>query len=841
MPVGTRRIPAYTATFALIATLFSACGGGGGDGGTPTPPGGTGAIALSLSSTSASVQTGSTASTTVTISRSGNFTGAVGLTVDGAPSGVTATMSTSSVPTGSSSATLNLVVAGSATPGTYSITIRATGSGVSAATSTFALSVTAALVPDFALVATPSALTVIEGSTGNAQIAITRSGGFTGSVLLTPSSTPTDVSVTFNPSDATGATSQITITVGLGVAPGVYPITITGVAQGVSNRTTLLTLTVAPKPSAGTVTVNPANILVVQGQSSAAATVTITRESGVAGAAQLSLEALPANITGTFLPNPVTGNTSSLIISAGPTVPPGTVTIRVRATIGDRSVVTDVNVTISAFVPPDFALTLNPTAVAVTAGAASVSTVSITRTGAFADGVSFAVTGAPAGVTASVTPSPTTGNTATLNVSTTGAAAVGVYPLVVTGTGVGVTGTRTATLSLTVNAPTGGGNLQWKFCSTSRVPLWMGTRSGTSGAWTQVTAGANNTYSVPFSQAGQIAYVQTGSNGIDITVLGLTPQEALGEAADECADNPTTKSVSGTVSNLLPQRAVAVVMGGSFAQTVPGFNSFTLPAVKDGVTDLIAMMGVFSNGMFTQYDRVIVRRNINPAAGSTMSVLDFESNEYAFSAGSNGSFDNFGTDLFTVTMSYVTGNGTVGAYQFGLASATSPRTLWGVPQSQRGANDLHMMLAATSNLAAPRTIIRYTSDVAGGTATFGPLLNAPTNTAVGTNPVRLRSQGTWQTEYNLAAGAIFYQSVAAPNARTVTMTGSRAFYGAAVGYDFEIPDFTGAPGWNPDWMLKPGVLTNINVNSMGLASGSSATPANGVTLITGARTGVITP
>jgi hypothetical protein len=843
MFAATRLPTAFSALLGLLCMLVAACGGGGGDGGGgPTPPTGTTpAITVSLLNSSASVQTGSTTSTTVSVGRSGNYSGTVTLSAEGAPAGVTATLATASIPAGMTSATLDIAVSGSATPGTYTLTIRATGTGVTAVTTTFTLTVTASPVPSYQLSVAPGALTVVEGSSGTAQVTITRSGGFTSDVQLTPGTTPTDVAVSFSPNVTNGTTSQMTITVGLGVAAGVYPITITGASSGMANRTTQIVLTVTPQPTAGTVVVNPSTIQVVQGSSSAAATVTITRERGVTGAAQLSLEALPFGLTGTFSPNPVTGTSATLTIHAGPTAGTGTVTIRVRATIGDRSTVTNVIVTTTSFIPPDFGIAVNPTAVAVTAGNATSSALAITRTGAFTGGVSFVVTGAPIGVTATVTPSPATGTTATVNISTTAAVAAGVYPLVISGTGTGVTGARTTNLSLTVNAPSGGGNVLWQFCSAARVPLWLGTRSGTSGAWTQITAGANNTYSIPFSQPGQIAYVQTATNGFDVTVLGFTPSEALQTAPGECANNPPTKTVSGTVTNLLNQRAVAVVMGGAFAQTVPGFNNFTLTNVKDGVTDLIAMMGFFDNGMFTGYDRVIVRRNINPTAGSTMPVLDFAGSEFAFSAGSNSFFENTSGEAFTVTMAYVTGNGTVGTYQFGLPSTETTRTQWGVPQSQRGASDLHRMTAATSNASAPRSIIKYTANPAFGPSAFGPLLGAPNNTVVGTNPVRLRSQGTWQTEYGLAAGATFYQSVAAPNARSVTITGSRAFFGAASGYDFEIPDFTGAPGWNPDWMLKPGVLTNINVNASGLSAGASTTPADGVTMITGARTGTITP
>lgn len=840
MATGLRRSPAYVAVLAMFTTLVVACGGGG-DGGTTPPSGGTGTIGIALSSSSASAQAGTSASTTVSLSRSGTFTGTINVTVEGAPSGVTATLASTSVAAGVTSTVLNMVVASSATAGSYPLTVRATGTGVAAVAATYTLTVTAAPVPDFAIAVTPTALTVVEGTSGTAQIAITRTGGFASTVFLTPSGTlPTDVSVSFSPNDIATA-STMTVTVGLGVAPGVYPLSVTGAAQGVSNRTTPFTLTVTPKPSAGTLTLSPTTMQVVQGQSSAGATVTLTRGTGITGAAQFTLENAPIGVTGTFTPNPVSGNSTVLVLSAITNAPVGAQNIRIRATIGEASVTLSFLLGIQAFVPPDFGITLNPSALAVIAGGVTSSTATFTRTGSFADGITLVVNGAPAGVTATATPSPTIGNTATINISTTGAVVPGVYPLVVSGTSPLTTGARTANLNLTVNSPAGAGNVQWQFCNAERVPLWMGTRTGSSGAWTRITAGANNTFAIPFSQTGQIAYVHSSTDGFNVTVLGFTPAEAFAAAATECESNPATKSISGSVTNLLPSRVVTVIIGGAKTATMPGVNSYSLTSVKDGVTDILGYMGYFENGLITGYDRLIIRRNINPAPGSVMSVMDFEGSEYAFAAGSNGFFANFGADPFTTSMAYVTSNGAIGTYQFDLPSTTSPRTLWGVPQSLRAANDLHRMTAVTANATAPRTIVKYTSGPASGTNTFGPLLNAPNLSVLGTSPVRLRAQGTWQAEYNASAGVSFIQSGAAPNARTVTVTGSNAFFGAAAGYDFDVPDFTGAPGWDPNWMLKPGVVTSANVNAIGLSAGASFTPADGVTQITGARVGSITP
>jgi len=90
-------------------------------------------------------------------------------------------------------------------------------------------------------------------------------------------------------------------------------------------------------------------------------------------------------------------------------------------------------------------------------------------------------------------------------------------------------------------------------------------------------------------------------------------------------------------------------------------------------------------------------------------------------------------------------------------------------------------------------------------------------------------------------GASFTQNVAAPNARAVTIFGDRSFFGGGSAFSFEVPDFTGTPGWNPNWMLRPGVSTSHTVSAIGLNSGDIGTPADGLVMISGQRIGTITP
>src|ERR1041385_8436410 len=81
--------------------------------------------------------------------------------------------------------------------------------------------------PNFTLSASPSSLTVQQGTSGHSTITVTPSGGFTGSVTLSNSALPSGVTATISPNPAT-STSTITFTASSTATTGTSTITITG-------------------------------------------------------------------------------------------------------------------------------------------------------------------------------------------------------------------------------------------------------------------------------------------------------------------------------------------------------------------------------------------------------------------------------------------------------------------------------------------------------------------------------------------------------------------------------------------------------------------------------------
>jgi len=267
------------------------------------------AASVTLSSVSlnpASVTGGNSSTGTVTLSGAAPSGGAV-VTLSSSNDAASVPSSVT-LPTGTSSATfpVNTSAVTSSTP----VTISASYGGV---TQTGSLTVTAA--PNYTLSASPTSLSITQGSGGTATVTVTPLNGFSGSVSLSVSGLPSGVSASFSPNPAT-TTSTMTLAASNAATVGTVTATITG-TSGTLTRTTTITLTVTPPPlpTVSSLTLSPTGVI---GGTPSTGTVTLSGPAP-AGGAQV---ALSSNNSAASVP-------SSVIVPAGAT----SATFRVNTSI----------------------------------------------------------------------------------------------------------------------------------------------------------------------------------------------------------------------------------------------------------------------------------------------------------------------------------------------------------------------------------------------------------------------------------------------------------------------------------------------------------------------------
>jgi subtilase family serine protease len=307
--------------------------------------------------------------------------------------------------------------------------------------------------PGFSLSASPTSVSVVQGSSGTSTITSSVTGGFDSAISLSASGQPTGVTVGFNPTSITGAgTSTMTMTVAASTATGTYTITVTGTSGSTETTTVSLTVTSTPTPNF-TIAASPTSVSVLQGNSGTS-TITTTVSGGFNSAVALSANGQPTGVTVSFNPTSIAApgsGTSTMTMAVASTTATGTYTITVTGTGGSTSHTATVALTVTAPSTGNFTISVSPTSGYLYQGQSGYAVVTTKVSGGFDSAIALTATGVPAGVTTSFTPAsiaaPGSG-TSDFNLTVSRSATPGTYPITITGTGGGVTHSTTLTFEI---------------------------------------------------------------------------------------------------------------------------------------------------------------------------------------------------------------------------------------------------------------------------------------------------------------------------------------------------------------------------------------------------------
>jgi hypothetical protein len=211
--------------------------------------------------------------------------------------------------------------------------------------------------PDFAVSASPSSLTITQGSNGTSTITITSLNGFNAATTLSASGLPSGVTAAFSTNPVTPpangtATSTLTLTASATATTGAATVTITGTSGSTTHTTNIaLTVNAAATPNF-TIGASPSSVAVTQG-GTGTSTVTITSQNSFNAATTLSATGLPTGVTAAFSTNPVTppangSATSTLTFTASASAAVGTATVTVTGTSGSLTHSTTIALTVNS-------------------------------------------------------------------------------------------------------------------------------------------------------------------------------------------------------------------------------------------------------------------------------------------------------------------------------------------------------------------------------------------------------------------------------------------------------------------------------------------------------------
>jgi hypothetical protein len=213
--------------------------------------------------------------------------------------------------------------------------------------------------PDFTIGASPSSVTINQGSNGTSTITITSLNGFNSATTLSASGLPSGVTAAFSTNPVTppangSATLTLTLTASATATTGAATVTITGTSGSTTHTTTInLTVNTTAQPNF-TIGAAPSSVVVTQG-GNGTSTVTITSQNSFSAATTLSASGLPSGVTAAFSANPVTppangSATSTLTLTASATATIGTATVTVTGTSGSITHSTTISLTVNSSV-----------------------------------------------------------------------------------------------------------------------------------------------------------------------------------------------------------------------------------------------------------------------------------------------------------------------------------------------------------------------------------------------------------------------------------------------------------------------------------------------------------
>jgi hypothetical protein len=528
---------------------------------------------LSASTSSLSIAQGNSGVSTLTVGPQNGFNGSVSLAAAGLPKGVTASFSPASTMAAS---TLTLIASSSATAGTVTVTVTGT-SGVLKSTVTISLTVTA---PNFSLSASPSSLTVAQGSSGASTLTVGPQNGFSGSVSLVASGLPKGITASFSPASTTGA-STLTLAAGASVTAGTTTVTLTGTSAGLTHTAAISLVITVPNFS---LTASPTSLTIAQGSSGASA-ITVGPQSGFSGSVNLVASGLPSGVTASFSPASTTG-VSILTIMAGASVTAGTSTVTVTGTSGTLTHTAPISLVITV---PNFSLSASPSSLTVAQGSSGASTITVSPQSGFSGSVSLAASGLPSGVTASFSPANTTG-TSTLTFAAGASVTAGTSTVTVTGTSGGLT--HTTLINLVITVPN---------FSLSASPTSIGVAQGSSGASTLTVSPQSGFSSSVSLVASGLPSGVTASFSPASTTTASTLTLAAGTSAAAGTATVTVTASSGTLTHTatINLTVIAPSAGATLVNLASAFNVSGI--VTDGTAFATGGLDGGSNGIGEAY------------------------------------------------------------------------------------------------------------------------------------------------------------------------------------------------------------------------------------------------
>ena len=615
---------------------------------------------------------------------------------------------------------------------------------------------------------------------------------YLGTVSLSVDSMPPGLSATVSVAPATQLCLCdnliiLTLTASRTAAPGLYTVTPTVHAPGAS---VILSggLLVRVNPLSGFLIATTPDTVALALGASAGASINITR-TAFTDPVTLSVTGLPAGVTAALNPAQLSGSTttSTVTFTASSSATAGFAKVIVH---GATSTLPDQADTITLNIAA-FATTATPPSVALAPGSGTSTALRTLRGGGFNGVITYAVTGMPVGLTASINAT-SVADSLQLVLSASASLAPGVYPLTVTAT----SGAVSQRVTVTVTVANISSTYQFDYSSCVNKAVWFAYQDG-SGPWTVVN-GAGSVYAVPAftSSKGAIAAVLPTATGHNTIVEYLTSTEMAAAASQNgCATSSAGTTLNGSVTGIARTtgEAATISLGTASGSTFVN-GPVQLVNVPSGAVDVVGYL----QKIYTQSadsDRVVINRG----AASVGAINFGGSAAVTATATVNGGSGA----LPAPQMGYITNASCQAALMYILSPSSSTFTFGGVPATLQQAADLHALFVIDAGTSSGRQVTNWFHTMTDQVLTYGAPLSPTIDTVLG-GYKRLRASFTLPSDYGFASITI------GPVGQPIQAITESSGYAGGGAMALVTPDFSGLTGFSTAW--EPPVGTALSYN-----------------------------
>jgi pseudomonalisin len=346
--------------------------------------------------------------------------------------------------------------------------------------------------PSIKLTLSTTSLTASASASAPIGVQVAGSGGFSGVVTLSTSGLPRGISGTFSPAGIASpgsGSSSLQLTVASLVAAGSYTFNVVATGGSLSRSAAVTVTVVVPTL---TLSASASSISLPPG---APKTITFTSVTNSALNSSVALKAagLPAGVSGTFSPSTIAapGSGSSILtLTAASRVQAGVYSVVVTATAGSFSKLVQFTLNL-----PSLSASASTPSLSIARGASRSLVLTARISGGFNSNASVTVSGLPAGVTVTLSPSllPAPGaGTSSISLTASPTARLGAASITLSVSGGGIV--ATVPVALTITPP----------------PTFTFTRVTSFGSTTNPLAiAAGGSATVQFASAAQYGFAST--------------------------------------------------------------------------------------------------------------------------------------------------------------------------------------------------------------------------------------------------------------------------------------------------------------------------------------------